>query len=93
MKQAVIIYQNEKAVVVSEIKTFADSTEFLIAKQKAEKNYQEIVEKHETEKKALADKIHELEQSIVKLDAKLKLINGEIEEKEYEELCQNNGIN
>lgn len=81
MKQAVIIYDGNKPVIVAEIKQFESTESFLKVVKEAEKNYADLKE----EKKALLKTIDDLKENQRKLYGRILVDEGKITQKEYED--------
>lgn len=81
MKQAVIIYDGKKPVIVAEIKQFESTESFLKVVKESEKNYAELKE----EKKTLLKTIDDLKENQKKLYGRILVDEGKITQKEYED--------
>lgn len=67
MKQAIVIYHNEKPIMVCELKSFVDTTEFIKKKKECEDNLKALLaEKAQKDQdyKELVKKVQELEHEI-----------------------------
>ena len=74
-KQAIVIFLNEKPIITAELKSFADSTEFIKRREECKANMEELLR----EQKAKDERIARLEKQLANLEHEIKVLKGEDE--------------
>lgn len=92
MKKTAVIYENGVPIKVIDVKDLPIE-EFLKIKHDAEENAKKVAEEKASKDKALRTELDHLGKEIAKCQVEIRYLKGEIDEKEYERLCNQIGKN
>ena len=71
-KQAIVIFHEEKPIIIAELKSFVDSTEFIKKREECKANMNELLK----EQKAKDERIARLEKQIANLEHEINVLKG-----------------
>ena len=71
-KQAIVIFHEEKPIIIAELKSFVDSTEFIKKREECKANMNEILK----EQKAKDERIARLEKQLANLEHEINVLKG-----------------